>query len=81
MAAPHTLHALTTVPSFMRFWWARMTGTAAAQMLMVALGWQIYDLTGSAWDLGLVGLLQFVPALLLSPSAGEWLSLGSEPAG
>jgi len=71
MAAPHTLHALTTVPSFMRFWWARMTGTAAAQMLMVALGWQIYDLTGSAWDLGLVGLLQFVPALLLTLPAGH----------
>jgi MFS family permease len=71
MAASHTLHALTTVPSFMRFWWARMTGTAAAQMLMVALGWQIYDLTGSAWDLGLVGLLQFVPALLLTLPAGH----------
>jgi MFS family permease len=71
MAAPHTLHALTTVPSFMRFWWARMTGTAAAQMLMVALGWQIYDVTGSAWDLGLVGLLQFVPALLLTLPAGH----------
>ena len=29
-------------------------------------GWQMYDLTGSAWDLGLVGLLQFAPALALA---------------
>ena len=34
-------------------------------MMLVALGWQMYDLTGSAWDLGLVGLLQFLPALAL----------------
>jgi MFS family permease len=40
-------------------------------MLMVALGWQMYDLTGSAWDLGLVGLLQFVPALALFLPAGH----------
>jgi MFS family permease len=40
-------------------------------MLMVALGWQMYDLTGSAWDLGLVGLAQFVPALLLALPAGH----------
>ena len=46
-------------------------GTVANQMLMVALGWQMYDLTGSAWDLGLVGLYQFVPALLLVLVAGH----------
>jgi MFS family permease len=40
-------------------------------MLMVAVGWQMYDLTGSAWDLGLVGLLQFLPALLLVLIAGH----------
>ena len=39
---------------FVRFWLARLSGTTANQMLMVALGWQIYELTGSAWDLGLV---------------------------
>ncbi|MBC7728789.1 MAG: MFS transporter, partial [Microbacteriaceae bacterium] len=37
----------------------------------VALGWQMYDLTGSAWDLGLVGLAQFLPALLLALPAGH----------
>ena len=40
-------------------------------MLLVALGWQMYDLTGSAWDLGLVGLVQFLPALLLALPAGH----------
>ena len=57
--------------AFMRFWFARLAGTAANQMLMVAIGWQMYDLTGSAWDLGLVGLLQFAPALLLVLVAGH----------
>jgi MFS family permease len=62
------LHAQT---SFMRLWWARIFGVSAGQMLMVALGWQMYELTGSAWDLGLVGLLQFVPALALALPAGH----------
>jgi MFS family permease len=57
--------------AFIRLWFARLAGTAANQMLMVAIGWQIYDLTGSAWDLGLVGLLQFAPALLLVLVAGH----------
>lgn len=58
-------------PDFFRFWCMRMAATAAGQMTMVALGWQMYDLTGSAWDLGLVGLAQFVPALLLALPAGH----------
>lgn len=54
----------------MQFWLTRLAGTAANQMLMVAVGWQMYELTGSAWDLGLVGLYQFLPALLLTLPAG-----------
>ncbi len=52
---------------------ARSLGAAANQMLSVALGWQMYDLTGRAWDLGLVGLVQFVPALLLTIPAGHFV--------
>jgi MFS family permease len=48
-----------------------MLSTAGNQMLLVALGWQMYDLTSSAWDLGLVGLLQFVPTLLFTIPAGH----------
>ncbi|MDP9044399.1 MAG: MFS transporter [Pseudomonadota bacterium] len=58
-------------PDFMRFWYSRLASTGANQMLLVAIGWQMYDLTGSAWDLGLVGLLQFLPALLLVLVAGH----------
>lgn len=54
----------------MRLWWSRLAATMASQMLMVALGWQMYELTGSAWDLGLVGLAQFAPALPLTLVAG-----------
>ncbi len=52
-------------------WFARWFGTTGNQMLMVAVGWQMYGLTHSAWDLGLVGLYQFVPALLLTLVAGH----------
>jgi MFS family permease len=57
--------------SFYFFLWTRLLGTAANQMLLVALGWQMYDLTGSALDLGFVGLLQFVPTLLFTIPAGQ----------
>ena len=57
--------------SFMRLWWSRLLNGANSQMLMLAIGWRMYDLTGSAWDLGFVGLFQFVPALLLALPAGH----------
>ena len=63
--------ALLPQRDFLRFWWARLASTGASQMLMVAVGWQMYDLTGSAWDLGLVGLLQFLPALALVLVTGD----------
>ena len=56
---------------YLRLLGARIAGTAGQQMLMVALGWQVYDLTGSAWSLGLVGLAQFLPALLFTLPAGH----------
>lgn len=62
---------LLAITAFVRFWIARVLGTGANQMLMVALAWQMYDLTSSAWDLGLVGLYQFVPALLMTLPAGH----------
>lgn len=62
---------LASYPGFTHLWWARLAGTAASQILMVALGWHLYTLTGSAWDLGLVGLVQFTPQLLLILPAGH----------
>jgi MFS family permease len=56
---------------FMRFWLARIFGVSGHQMLMLAISWHLYELTGSAWDLGLVGLIQFIPALLMALPAGQ----------
>ena len=67
----HSFTELTRQRAFMRMWFARLFGTTGNQMLMVAVGWQMYELTGSAWDLGLVGLYQFLPALLLTLVAGH----------
>jgi MFS family permease len=69
--SPPSFTDLTRERPFMQMWTARLFGTAASQMLLVAIGWHMYDLTGSAWDLGLVGLYQFVPALLLALLAGH----------
>ncbi len=57
--------------AFMRFWVARFMGISANQMLMLGIAWHMYDITGSAWDLGLVGLFQFLPALLMALPAGQ----------
>ena len=47
----NTFTELTHQRAFMRMWFARLFGTTGNQMLMVAVGWQMYELTGSAWDL------------------------------
>ena len=65
------LRALLRHAPFVWFLVARWLSVIALQMLMVALAWQMYGLTHSAWDLGLVGLFQFVPTLLLTLPAGQ----------
>lgn len=70
-AAPATLGRLLRQGAFLRFWLARCLGLTAHQMLMLAVSWYVYDLTGSAMDLGWVGLIQFVPALLMTLPAGH----------
>lgn len=51
--------------AYARFFAARFLATFATQIVSVAVGWQIYDLTRDPFDLGLVGLIQFAPSLLL----------------
>jgi MFS family permease len=51
--------------AFALYWVARVASLMAYQMLAVAVGWHIYALTGSALDLGFIGLAQFVPSLAL----------------
>lgn len=57
--------------SFVLFWTARVCANFAFQMVGVSMGWQMYALTGSALDLGLVGLVQFLPATVLILIAGQ----------
>jgi MFS family permease len=57
--------------SFALLWAARVLSTLAFHVQAVAVGWQLYELTGSALDLGLVGLVQFVPMILLALVAGQ----------
>jgi MFS family permease len=71
MATADAAQASERSSSFRCFLATRLLGSAANQMMLVALGWQMYDLTASAWDLGLVGLMQFLPALLLTIPAGH----------
>ena len=49
--------------AFTMFWIGRIVSILSFQMLVVAIGWQLYTLTGSALDLGLLGIAQFVPML------------------
>ena len=56
---------------FVLFWCARVASTVSYQMLSVAVGWQMYALTGSALDLGLVGLAQFLPSFVLVLVVGQ----------
>jgi MFS family permease len=57
--------------SFLLFLLSRSSSRFASQVAAVAIGWQVYDLTGSAFDLGMVGLVQFLPTALLVFAAGH----------
>ena len=57
--------------SFLLFLLSRILSQGAIQVQTVAVGWQLYELTDSALDLGLLGLAQFLPILLLTLPAGH----------
>lgn len=67
---PRALSALQ-YPDFARFITARFLATLAVQMQSVAVGWQVYALTGDVLDLGLIGLAQFLPFIALVLIAGQ----------
>jgi len=56
---------------FRYLWLSRVLANVGFHMQGVAVGWQLYGLTGSALDLGLVGLAQFLPMVLLTLAAGQ----------
>lgn len=57
--------------SYARFWLARISSTLSFQMLGVAVGWQVYAITHSTFALGMLGLVQFAPMLLLTLVVGH----------
>jgi MFS family permease len=56
---------------FVFFLLSRSLSRFSSQIAAVAIGWQVYELTGSAFDLGMVGLVQFLPTALLLFVAGQ----------
>jgi MFS family permease len=67
------------IPDYRRFWIARCTSVVATSGMVVVLGYQLYDLArghygmsirAAAFQLGLLGLVQFVPQILFAPVAG-----------
>src|SRR3954454_2788568 len=68
---PVSARALLRHRSFVLFLLSRSLSRFSSQIAAVAIGWQIYELTGSAFDLGMVGLVQFLPTALLVFVAGH----------
>ncbi|RVC27835.1 MFS transporter [Mesorhizobium sp. M7A.F.Ca.CA.004.04.2.1] len=63
--SPDQRYAAFRHRSFLSYWAARFLTTFATMIVSVAVGWQMYDLTRDPLDLGLVGIVQFLPSLLL----------------
>jgi len=70
-AKPHGPRAAFEYRDFRLYQAARLLSTIATQMLSVAVGWQVYELTRRPFDLGLIGLVQFLPGIGLSLLTGN----------
>src|SRR4051812_37561527 len=69
-----------TIANFRAYWVARFSATLGQMALVIVIGWQVYDLArqsmsikAAAFQLGLIGVAQFLPLLVLSLFAG-WLA-------
>jgi MFS family permease len=69
-APPNDALTVLRRPAFLAFEVSRLFSGLALTLLRAAVAWQVYDLSGSAFHLGLVGLAQFLPALLLNLVGG-----------
>ena len=65
------------LPAFRAFWVARLATTIAQMAMVIVIGWQVYDIARetmsireAAFQLGLIGLVQFVPLFILTPISG-----------
>ena len=77
-----TLTSPLQIPDFRLYWIARFSAVLATMGMVVIIGYQVYDVARvdygmtireAALQLGLVGLFQFIPLLLLTPVAG-WVA-------
>ena len=71
MTANMPASMLLRQPSIICFLLSRSLSRFSSQIGAVAIGWQVYDMTGRAFDLGMVGLVQFLPTALLVFVAGH----------
>jgi MFS family permease len=68
------------IANFRAFWLARLATTVAQMAMVIVIGWQVYDIArqtrdvdDAAFQLGLIGLVQFVPLFALTPISG-WVA-------
>ena len=68
------------IPAFRHYWLTRLAATMAQMAMVIVIGWQVYDIARrtmgvgeAAFQLGLVGLVQFVPLFALTPVSG-WVA-------
>jgi MFS family permease len=66
---PHSLRALAS-PNFRIYYAGQAVSMIGSWVQSLALMWLAYSLSGSTWFTGLVGFLNSVPYLVLSPFAG-----------
>jgi MFS family permease len=74
--APAPQHPLS-IPDFRFYWTARLASTVAQMSMVIVIGWQVYDIARRTMDqqeaalqLGLIGVVQFVPLFLLTLVTG-----------
>ncbi|MFO0807779.1 MAG: MFS transporter [Gemmataceae bacterium] len=71
MSDRHDPFAALRFADYRRVWAGNFLASAGSEILLVTVGWELYERTGSKLDLGLVGLVQFLPVLLLALPAGQ----------
>jgi MFS family permease len=72
MSAPSVPSSrLSEHPQFVWLWFVRLCSTLGYHMMVIAIGWKIYAITADPFDLGLVGLIQFIPAVVFTLLIGH----------
>jgi MFS family permease len=71
LTAPNSAYAVLRNRDFLLYLIGRFIAVIGQQMFAMAIGWELYERTGSAFKLGLVGLTQMVPMFLLTLPSGH----------